>query len=189
MAKELEVTFRTLLSKNEYLRLAKQFLDASSNLQINYYFDTPRFTLKASEIILRVRKRDKYELTIKRKKGYNKHEVTEIIAEEDFQKFITSGIIPSINIQNELTDIIKGQTLVNYMSLSTFRIYFPYKRGKISLDKCEYVGEIDYELEYETTTYEQGKREFIEIVKEFGIIYKKSETKIKRAYNALKRKI
>lgn len=189
MAKELEVTFRTLLSKSEYLRLAKQFSDSPANLQINYYFDTPRFTLKASEIILRVRKRDKYELTIKRKKGYNKYELTEIITEEEFNNFLKTKTIPSLQIQNELTDVIKGQTLVNYMSLSTYRIFFPYKKGKIAIDKCEYVDAIDYELEYEASTYEQGKREFIEIVKEFGIIYKKSEAKIKRAYNALKRKI
>ena len=40
MSKDLEVTFKTLLSKAEYTRLAKQFSDAPSNLQTNYYFDT-----------------------------------------------------------------------------------------------------------------------------------------------------
>ena len=75
------------------------------------------------------------------------------------------------------------------MSLSTFRIFFPYGKGKVALDRCEYLGEVDYELEYEATTYEQGKREFIELVKEFNIVYKKSEAKIKRAYNALKRQL
>lgn len=69
MVKELEVEFKTLLSKGEYTRLSKLFVDKPSNLQINYYFDTPRFTLKASDIGLRVRKREKYELTLKEKKG------------------------------------------------------------------------------------------------------------------------
>ena len=58
MAKELEVTFRTLLSKNEYSRLSKEFEDKPANLQTNYYFDTTRFTLKAAEVVLRVRKRE-----------------------------------------------------------------------------------------------------------------------------------
>ena len=191
MSKDLDVTFKTLLSKAEYTRLAKQFLDAPSNLQTNYYFDTPRFTLKASEIVLRVRRREnnKLELTLKRKKGYNKQEITENITEEQFDEMLNTKTIPSPAILNEISDVIKGQEIINFMSLSTFRIFFPYGKGKVALDRCEYLGEVDYELEYEATTYEQGKREFIELVKEFNIVYKKSEAKIKRAYNALKRQL
>ena len=81
------VTFKTLLSKSEYARLAKLYEDKPSNLQTNYYFDTSRFTLKASEVLLRVRKRDEYELTLRRKKGYKKVELTNIISEEEFQNF------------------------------------------------------------------------------------------------------
>lgn len=188
MAKELEIEFKTLLTKTEYLRLAKQHSDKQSNLQINYYFDTPRFTLKASDIGLRIRKRDKYELTLKRKKGYALHEINEEITEEQFQDFLKTGNIPSEQINNDLSEIIKGQSIVNYMSLSTFRIFYPYKNGIISIDKCEYVDTTDYELEYNTANYDQGKRVFIEFVKENGIVYKKSQAKIKRAYDALKRK-
>lgn len=189
MVKELEVEFKTLLSKGEYTRLSKLFVDKPSNLQINYYFDTPRFTLKASDIGLRVRKREKYELTLKRKKGYVLQEINEELTEEVFQQFLTSGVIPSEAINNELAEIIKGQHVVNYMTLATFRITFPYKRGKLSIDKCDYVDTTDYELEYEAATYEEGKKDFIEIVKEFGLSYKKSQPKIKRAYDALRRKI
>ena len=73
------------------------------------------------------------------------------------------------------------------MSLSTFRIFFPHKHGVLAIDKCEYLGQIDYELEFQATTRDQGKRDFVETVKELGISYKVAETKIKRAYNALKR--
>ena len=88
MSKELEASFRTLLSKNEYNRLCKQYSDKPSNLQINYYFDTSRFTLKASEVVLRVRKREHYEITLRRKKGYNRVELTNIISEEEFNEMI-----------------------------------------------------------------------------------------------------
>ena len=188
MAKELAVEFKTLLTKTEYLRLSKLHTDKQSNLQINYYFDTPRFTLKASDIGLRVRKRDKYELTLKRKKGYVLQEINEELTEEQFKEFIETGIIPSENINNELNDIIKGQSIVNYMTLSTFRIFYPYKNGMVYIDKCEYVDTIDYEMEYSTSNYDEGKRVFIELVKENNIVYKKSQPKIKRAYEALKRK-
>lgn len=185
MANDL-VTFKTLLSKGEYARLAKLYSDKPSNLQINYYFDTSRFTLKASEILLRVRKRDDYELTLRRKKGYNKIEITNVLTEEEFKHFVNTGEIPSLEIANEIGELIKDQTLINYMSFSTFRIFFPHEKGTVAIDKCEYLGVTDYELEYSAPTYDLGKKNFIELVKSLSIAYKKGEVKIKRAYNALK---
>ena len=93
MTKDNAVVFKTLLTKQEYNKLRKEFSDKPSNLQINYYFDTPRFTLKASDIGLRVRKRDKYEITLKRKKGYVLTEIEEVITEEQFKEFLNTGII------------------------------------------------------------------------------------------------
>lgn len=188
-SKNTEIEFKTLLTKAEYDRLSKLFGNKPSNLQINYYFDTSRFTLKASKIGLRVRKRDKYELTLKRKKGYALQEINEILTEEQFNNLLETGVIPSDAINNELSEIIKGQLVKNYMTLSTFRITFPYKKGRISIDKCNYVDSEDYELEYEATSYEEGRREFVTLVKELGVIYKKSQPKIQRAYDALRRKI
>ena len=111
MSKELEIEFKTLLTKEEYVSLCTMFSDKQRNLQTNYYFDTSRFTLKASEIGLRVRKSDKYVMTLKRKKGYALQEINETITEEQLQTFIQTGIIPVEEIQNELVDILKGQIL------------------------------------------------------------------------------
>ena len=119
MSKEIEIEFKTLLTKEEYVNLCTKFADKRGNLQINYYFDTPRFTLKASEIGLRVRKSDKYVMTLKRKKGYALQEINETISEEVFQQFLKDGIIPVEEIRNELEDVLKGQKVINYMSLST----------------------------------------------------------------------
>ena len=82
------VTFKTLLDESEYNKLAEKYSDKPSNLQTNYYFDTSRFTLKASEIALRVKKRDNnnYELCLRRKKGYNKVEINQVITDEEFDK-------------------------------------------------------------------------------------------------------
>lgn len=189
MSKELEIEFKTLLTREEYIRLCEMFSEKRGNLQVNYYFDTPRFTLKATEIGLRVRKSDKYVMTLKKKKGYVLQEINETISEETFNEFLESGIIPVDEIKSELDEIIKGQLLKNYMTLSTYRISFPYKKGILAIDKCKYVDKVDYELEYEATSYEAGKREFVELVREFKINYKKSQPKIKRAYDAFKRKL
>lgn len=189
MAKDLGNEFKTLLSRSEYLKLTEIFKEKIGNLQINYYFDTPRFTLKASEIGLRVRKRDSYEITLKRKKGYVVHEIKEKITEEQFINFVEKHIIPCDNIAKEVSDVIKDQKLYNYMSLSTYRIGFPYKSGVLSIDKCEYVDTKDYELLFNSSDHEQGKREFVELVNELGIKYKKCDSKIKRAYAALRKKL
>ena len=82
-----EFTFKTLLSKTEYEKLSEMFSNKPSNLQTNYYFDTSRFTLKASKIGLRVRKRDKYELALKRKKGYALQEIDAELTEEELAQF------------------------------------------------------------------------------------------------------
>lgn len=191
MSKELEIEFKTLLTKEEYVKLCTKFQECKRNLQINYYFDTSRFTLKASDIGLRVRMMDKdrYIITLKKKKGYALQEFNETINKETFDEFLNTGIIPIEEIRKEVEDIIKGQILKNYMSLSTYRISFPYKKGYLAIDKCKYVDTIDYELEYEATSYESGKREFVELVREFGIVYKKSQPKIKRAYDALRKQL
>ena len=133
--------------------------------------------------------KDKYVVTLKRKKGYVLQEINENINKKTFEKFLATGIVPVEEIQNEIEDVIKGQLLKNYMSLSTYRIGLPYKKGQLAIDKCKYVDKVDYELEYEATSYEAGKREFVEIVREFGITYKKSQPKIKRAYDALRKKM
>lgn len=191
MANKLEYEFKTMLTKKEYVDLMTHFTEHRGNLQINYYFDTDRFTLKATEIGLRVRKRENvnYEMTLKRKKGYVAHVINEFITKEQFNEFCETGIIPCESIRKDLEEIIKGQKIVNYMSLATFRISFPYKNGVLSIDKCKYVDTIDYELVFQSNVYETGKREFVETVKSFGVQYKKAEPKMKRAYTALRRKL
>lgn len=189
MAKEVTAEFKTLLTKSEYDSIYKKFKQYSGNLQTNYYFDTKRFTLKASDAVLRIKRRDGLLLTFERKKGYNILRIDEEINEDQFNELINNGIIPSEKIEEEVKEIIKGQNIINFMNLSTYRISFPYKKGKLSLDKCEYVDTVDYELEYEASNREMGKMEFIEIIKEFGIAYKKSQLKLKRAYDALRKKL
>ncbi len=189
MAKDVTIEFKTLLTKTEYDRIYNLYKEYPGNLQTNYYFDTKRFTLKASDAVLRIKRRDNLVLTFERKKGYNLQRIDEDITEEQFTALVEQGIIPSEKIAEEVNDIIKGQNIINFMNLSTYRISFPYKKGRLSLDKCEYVDTTDYELEYEANNREKGKLEFVEIIKEFNIAYKKSQLKLKRAYDALRKKL
>ena len=66
-------------------------------------------------------------------------------------------------------------------------MFFPYKKGILFIDKSTYLGITDYELEYEAKNYHDGKKEFVQLIGELQIQYKKSEKKVKRAFNAYKR--
>ena len=55
MAKEITAEFKTLLTKAEYDRIYETIKEHPGNLQTNYYFDTKRFTLKATDAALSMR--------------------------------------------------------------------------------------------------------------------------------------
>ena len=187
MQKSTEVEFKSLLTCEEYERLMDQFKGNRTDLQTNHYFDTSRFSLKALDASLRVRERDTFELTLKKKKGYTLQEYTLPIDEEVFKMIKETGVVPESELKEELTPIIGEQKLNNFLSLSTYRMFFPYKKGVLFIDKSTYLGVTDYELEYEAKNYHDGKKEFIQLIGELQIQYKKSEKKVKRAFNAYKR--
>ena len=187
MLPSLEVEFKTLLTKEEYTRLMSRFKGNPIDVQTNHYLDTERFSLKATDTSLRIRERDTLELTFKRKKGYTMHDIREPLESNQLQEIRESGILPEGKIFEEVESIIGKQKLTNFMSLSTERMYFQYGNGIVFIDKSTYLDETDYELEYEARNYHDGKKEFIALLGDFKITYKKSEKKIKRAYNALKR--
>lgn len=187
MQQHLDFEFKSLLSQEEYERLIIKFKGSRLDLQTNHYFDTPRFSLKASSCSLRVRERETFELTLKRKKSYNNVELTQEITAEDFEHMKETGIIIEGEIAQNLSSTLSGQKVVNFMSLSTLRMYLQYMNGILFIDKSSYCGTSDYEIEYQASSYYNGKKEFIDIIKELEISYKKSDKKIKRAYNAFKK--
>lgn len=187
MQRSTEIEFKSLLSKEEYDRLYEKFKSGRLDIQTNHYFDTQRFSLKALDTSLRVRERNNLELTLKRKKGYAINEYSVPLTREDFEQLKKTGVVTFPEICDELTPLINNQRLYNFLSLKTKRIFLPYGNGVLFLDRCEYLGLVDYELEYEAKSYHQGKQEFINLITSLNIQYKKSDKKIKRAFNAYKR--
>lgn len=181
-----EAEFKTLLTKEEYDRLFKKFNNNHIDYQTNHYLDTPRFTLKACEASLRVRERDVFTLTLKRRKGYSIQENSLQITKEMFEEIKETGCLPEGSLNNEVLNLIGNQKLENFMSLSTKRLFLYYGSGILFIDETTYLGITDYELEYEAKNYQDGKKEFIQLLVDLNVKYKRSEKKIKRAYNALK---
>ena len=184
-----DVEFKSLLSKEEYDLLIAAFPNSKTDLQTNHYFDTERFSLKALDASLRVRERNDYSLTYKRKRGYTDDVRTVIITKEDFDLIKETGKVHIPEIASELTNIVKDQKLINFLSLSTFRTYLPYKNGVLNIDKSTYCGVSDYEVEYSSKSYHQGREIFVNFINEYGIKYKKSDKKIKRAYAEYRNKM
>ena len=127
------------------------------------------------------------ELTLKRKKGYIIQEFNLPITKEVFEEIKESGVLPEGELKNELTALIGDQKINNFLSLSTLRMFFAFNNGVLFIDKSQYLGITDYELEYEAKSYYSGKKEFVQIIGELELRYRKSEKKVKRAYNAYKR--
>lgn len=186
MEKNTEVEFKSLITKEEYDRLIEKFAGSKSDFQTNHYFDTTRFSLKALDVSVRVRERDDFSLTYKRKKGYNIDVKTIIIDKEKFEEIKNTGVIDIPEISDELSKLIKDQKLVNFLSLSTHRTYLPYANGILNIDKSEYLDVTDYEIEYSSKSYHQGKDEFIQLINDLDLAYKKSNKKIQRAYARLR---
>ena len=186
MQKTIDVEFKSLITKEEYDRLMEQFQGSKSDCQTNHYFDTSRFSLKALDASLRVRERESFELTYKRKKGYNIDIRTVQIDKKEFDRIKETGVVNIPEITEELFKLIKDQKLVNFLSLSTNRIFLPYSNGVLNIDESHYLGITDYEIEYSSKSYHQGKEEFIKLINDLNIQYKKSDKKIKRAYARLK---
>ncbi|HHZ18644.1 MAG TPA: CYTH domain-containing protein [Acholeplasmataceae bacterium] len=179
------VEFRTLLTEEEYNRLMEKFKGNRMDMQTNHYFDTKRFSLKALDASLRVKERDDFTLVFKKKKGYNLQEFQLPITKETFEEIRETGMVPEGEIYNELIPLIGDQKIFNFLSLSTLRLFFAYKNGILYIDKSQYLGQTDYELIYETSSH--NLREFVKLISEFELQYKKTEKKIKRAFKAYKK--
>lgn len=191
--------FRSLLTIDEYRHLMGIFAESKSDIQTNHYYDTPRFSLKAQEMILKIKEREGVlELALKLKKGYQMTDITHAITPSELEKFNQTGVMPFPEIASELNGVIKDQKLVNFLSLSTKRNYLPYASGALFIDESRYCyptiiedGKmtvvVDHEIEYEAKNYEQGINEFINLIKEYSLVYKKADKKVKRAFNTYKR--
>ena len=70
--------------------------------------------------------------------------------------------------------------------LKTERVTMPYLDGIIFLDKNTYYDTVDYEIEFEANSMEQGKLDFDAFLKENNIPFTPMISKTKRAYSKQK---
>lgn len=176
MYTSLEIEFKTAISKDEYDKLIELFeLQDKVFTQTNYYFDTQDYSLIKNHIILRIREKSyNIKLTSKTPQEVGTLERHIVLDKNEAYEMIKNGFNASI--------IGIDEDVMNIATLTTYRATIPYKNGKLFFDKNTYYDTIDYEIEFECDNEEQGKKLFIEFLKEHNITFTKMESKSKRAY-------
>ena len=196
MALNIECESRIMLSKEEYKTLLAFYKGKSKThyiRQVNHYIDSTTFDLRnANRKSLRIRdiNGNKSELTLKLKGFDGDKEYNEYISKETKDSFFNKGIFPEGEIKNILSnskiDISKLKVLT---SLSTIRYEKKIDDYLIVIDKNEYNGIVDYNMEIEAPSMKRAYEVMNECCQKFGLTFKeKYDTKSKRALQSILRK-
>jgi len=190
MRQEVEIEFKNLLTQEEYIKLRQAFFnnDSLPFTQENHYFDTKEYTLKEHQCALRIRIKNSHaEMTLKTPFEGHHTETTVDLKLSDARKMIDEGGFPlPEDIFNVLTeeDISVNRKVFKVAGLKTERLEAARPHSIIVLDKSFYSNQVDFELEVESDSKTAGKKLFTQILDDYSIPLRSTETKIARAFNA-----
>ncbi|OIJ10430.1 CYTH domain-containing protein [Anaerobacillus alkalilacustris] len=187
MKQEIEIEFKNIVTKEDFLKLLSHFSVKESDFkkQKNYYFDTENFQIKASGSALRIReKQNKYTLTLKQPHKVGLLETHQELTYEEANRSFNGEALPKGAIATQLyTSFQIDLSKCKYLgSLITNRAEISYHGGTLVFDHSIYLGVEDFEIEYEVTDEEIGKEIFSELFINLQIPIKKTENKIKRFF-------
>lgn len=190
MAQELEIEYKNLLTEDEYKRLRQAFDMEQQEpfLQINHYFETSDLQLKANQSALRIREKENtWVLTLKEPHPEGLLETNELLDPKDADTWLKNGFGPSEEVEVRLKDMGIDVEQLHYLGqLTTNRIEKKVRNGLLVLDKSQYLGVIDYELEFEVQEKRRGYQDFENLLKEYEISKRETPNKIERFYKLLK---
>lgn len=185
---EIEIEYKVLLSKEQYELLATSLPFPKTPItQVNHYFETEDFALKAQLSALRIREKEgKYFLTLKEVQEEGILETHDELNKEEFMSWLNGQPRPKEHTAKRLErlkiDIVK---LKYFGSLTTERKTFSKDNLHYFLDKSIYHDKVDYELEIEAPNKEVGLQVFESILEKYQIEKKKPITKIERFFTSL----
>ncbi len=177
MTKNKEIEFKTFITEEQYNALLKEFgLEDNVFAQTNYYFDTPDTKLLKEKTVLRIRQKgNNYKLTKKTRAEVGADETHILLSGATAEEYLRDGFDAKI--------IGLPYQVAYQCELTTHRASTPYKDGTLFLDKSEYYGHVDYEIEYEVDDVKQGKADFMDFLEKNNIVFKESIRKSKRAFD------
>jgi uncharacterized protein YjbK len=173
MQQNLEIEVKALVNKDQFSNICNYFKVNKHNfkIQTNYYFDTrEQVILKKYHSALRIRQVDnQFLLTFKVKQANGINEFEHQIDEATLNALVNK----QITLQGYFDDIfqkmqVKYEDVIFLTSLKTQRLSLPYLQGELFLDINYYNSSIDYEIEYETFSYEYGIEVLTKLFHELG---------------------
>ncbi|WP_214785229.1 CYTH domain-containing protein [Exiguobacterium sp. s183] len=182
MTQEVEIEFKSMLTKDEYEKLIQAYkLEDQVRWQANDYFDTPTFQLKKQGAALRIReKKHGQVLTLKQPNEVGLLETHAAITEEEAEDLFKYGIIHDDQMKQALSPFQLNAALEHLGRLETNRAEHQTEDGLLVLDESHYLETTDYEIEFEVTNEEAGKRAFERLLAEHGLPYRPAKNKIVR---------
>lgn len=190
MSKEIEIEFKSMLTKNEYETLLRYYnvSDEQFVTQTNLYFDTADFQLKQQGMGLRIRCfADKAEATLKIPQTIGLLEVTDSLTLNEVDKALATNQFAKqaaeiIEQLEKLTISLSNLHLIG--KLITKRAEFVIPEGKLALDESWYSDHHDFELELEVLDSKFDEAAFKQLLAKFDLPYRKTQNKIVRAVSA-----
>lgn len=190
MATNIEIEAKVLIEKEGFEKVKKLYEDYANSayIQTNYYIDTPDFLLRKNGVGLRIRCfENKYVMTLKTPLSEGLLEKTENITKEEYRLMRDQSIFPENKIKSFIIMLgFEIEQLKILTSLKTERIDIAFESGMFSIDRNEYSGKIDYELEKESNNLKSGEDFLVDICTKAGVSFTINKTtKQARAFNRL----
>lgn len=152
-----EFESRVMLTEQEYLDVVSHFMKLYPNNHFlqnnNNYFDTNDLFLKNRHITLRIRTINdiRFELTLKIKGLNGDEEINDDLSFKEKEAIIKDKFFPEGNVKRYLLSLpIPLSNYENIVSLYNRRLEIKFDNHLLVIDKNEYNGIIDYNLEIET---------------------------------------
>lgn len=160
-----ENEFKVMLTAEQYENLLKLY-DFVTFTQVNHYFDTDALAMSERHVTVRVRELDgKFFLQMKlpTSVNYSRVELSKELPE-----------LPDTISGAELTELAKPvgvecPDVKRLGELKTTRGVWKFDGGEIDLDRSEYFGKTDYELEIEFTDEQAARTVLNEISSRLGL--------------------
>ncbi|KAA0765514.1 CYTH domain-containing protein [Bacillus sp. SH5-2] len=190
MTQEIEIEFKNIVTEEEFDTLCKLFSIEVFTKQVNHYFETPGFSLKAAGSALRIRhKGATYTLTLKQPAEVGLLETHQVVTADEARLMMETNTIIQGAVVDQLHKLQIPVSTLTYMgSLTTERAETLFEGGTLVFDHSFYYNHDDYEIEFEVQDEETGKAAFIRLLTQHNIPIRHTNNKVKRFFLAKQNK-
>ncbi|KHF38831.1 CYTH domain-containing protein [Halalkalibacter okhensis] len=186
MSQEIEIEVKSMLTEEGYHTLINglELLGANAVTQHNHYFETPDFSLKSAHSGLRIREKDQtFTLTLKQPHTVGKLETHQTLKEGEWITAKEEGLLPAGQVVSQLTSLkIPIERLTYVGTLTTSRIEISYRNGTLCLDKSSYLGQTDFEIEFEGTSLSHAESTLTKLLESYNLPYTETDNKVRRFF-------